>query len=84
MIRQIIKFSFIGETSKDWFLKYGDNWKLYTALEEVSTVEVIIPDKIASRIFTKGMNKEEAITQSQIIGKRDLGLIIFDMNAVMA
>ena len=84
MIRQIIKFSFIGETSKDWFLKYGDNWKLYTALEEVSTVEVIIPDKIASRIFTKGMNNEEAITQSQIIGKRDLGLIIFDMNAVMA
>jgi hypothetical protein len=61
-----------------------DNWKLYTAVEEVSTVEVIIPDKIEWRIFTKGMNKEEAITQSQIIGKRDLGLIIFDMNAVMA
>jgi len=44
---------------------------------------VIIPDHVAWRVFTKGIDRQEAIEKSTIVGNRVLGLKIFDMIAVM-
>ncbi|MEZ5041951.1 MAG: maleylpyruvate isomerase N-terminal domain-containing protein [Saprospiraceae bacterium] len=81
----LIKFTFRGETDKIWFLKYQDNkWELLTEVDERPNCEVIIKDAYAWRIFTKGMDKKEAIELSEIIGNRAIGLSIFEMTAVMA
>ena len=80
----LIKFIFRGNTPKSWFLKYSDKWELYTSIDETPNCEVIIYDEFAWRIFTKGMQKEDAIQKSKINGKREIGLKIFDMIAVMA
>lgn len=80
----LIKFVFRGAADKTWFLRYTDTWELFTEMEESPNCEVIIEDKFAWRIFTKGINKKEAIQKSKITGKQEIGLKIFDMIAVMA
>ena len=80
----LIKITFRGKMSKHWFLRYTDKWELYTSIDELPNCEVIINDEIAWRIFTKGIVKEAAIQKSEIHGKQELGIKIFDMLAVMA
>ena len=76
---------FEGENDKNWFLKWQDNkWDLLTESSEKVNCEVIIPDKIAWRIFTKGLKKEVALAQCKISGNQKLGEHIFSMLAVMA
>jgi hypothetical protein len=84
-VNDLIKFTFQGKNEKIWFLKYLHNeWVLGTDSEEKVSCEVIIPDKYAWRIFTKGIERQTAIKHSKIIGDKKLGLPIFDMLAVMA
>ncbi len=80
----LIKFVIVGASEKSWFLQYHGSWDLYTSTTEIPNCEVRINDQIAWRIFTKGISKDEAIRKSLITGKRNLGLKIFDMVAVMA
>lgn len=80
----LIKFTFLGETEKSWYLSYDKGWKLLESANLTPVCEVRIKDEWAWRIFTKGISKEEAIAKSEIIGKQVLGLKIFDMIAVMA
>ncbi len=80
----LIRFVFLGEIEKHWFLQYETGWTLYTQVEATPTCEVHIPDEYAWRIFTKGIAREEAIRKSKITGNSELGMKIFDMLAVMA
>ncbi len=81
---EVIKFSFLGESEKIWYLYYENGWNLLVSTDQVPTCEVMIRDEYAWRIFTKGINNEEAISNSEIKGKQELGFKIFDMIAVMA
>ncbi|WP_194976365.1 maleylpyruvate isomerase N-terminal domain-containing protein [Aquiflexum lacus] len=82
--KDLIKFTFLGKKEKSWFLCYDNGWELLasTNLEPISQVK--IKDKYAWKIFTKGVMREEAIANSEIIGDKKLGEKIFDMIAVMA
>ena len=83
--KDVIKFIFRGENDKIWFLKWeASQWELTTTNHLNPTCEVIIKDHIAWRIFTKGIQKQAAIDQSEITGNPHLGNKIFDMIAVMA
>lgn len=53
-------------------------------MQELDSMLISIPDELAWRIFTRGIRQEEALANSEIKGKRELGLKIFDMLAVMA
>lgn len=80
----IVKFTFWGKTEKSWFLHYDNGWELLTSINKEPMCEVKIGDTYAWKIFTKGINREEAIANSKIIGEKKLGEKIFDMIAVMA
>lgn len=82
--KDLVKFTFSGKTEKSWFLYYDSGWGLINSTNQEPISEVKIRDDYAWRIFTKGINKEEAIAESEIIGNQKLGLKIFDMIAVMA
>lgn len=80
-----IKFKVLGDGGGVWNLCLGtDSWFLTTDVENKPICEVEIKSEIAWRIFTKGITKQEAESQSKIIGKKDLGIKIFEMIAVMA
>lgn len=83
--KDLIKFVFRGKKDKVWFLKWEiDKWELIKTTHLNPNCEVIIKDQIAWRIFTKGIQQQDAIKQSEIIGNPHLGTRIFDMIAVMA
>ena len=80
----LIKFTFVGEREKSWFLIYNDGWELITSIDQKPSCEVKIRDEYAWKLFTKGITKDEAINVSEIIGNIRLGEGIFDLVAVMA
>ena len=83
-VKDVIKFVFTGNSKNVWYLRFTQKWELLIDTELQPNCEVIIEDSTAWRIFTKGISREEAIKKSTVIGKRDIGLKIFDMTAVMA
>lgn len=82
--KDLVKFTFLGKTEKSWFLCYNNGWELYAAANHEPISEVKIQDNCAWKIFTKGIIREEAMGNSEIIGDKKLGEKIFDMIAVMA
>ena len=82
--KDLVKFTFLGKTEKSWFLRYDNGWELFTSTNQEPISEVKIRDNYAWKIFTKGVKREEAIANSEIIGDKKLGEKIFDMIAVMA
>ncbi|GMQ26567.1 hypothetical protein Aoki45_32500 [Algoriphagus sp. oki45] len=80
----LVKFTFLGNPEKCWFLYYKDGWELFTSVDDKPKSEVFIKNEIAWKIFTKGLTREEAIGNSEIVGDKILGEKIFDMIAVMA
>ncbi|GJM17433.1 MAG: hypothetical protein DHS20C13_27600 [Thermodesulfobacteriota bacterium] len=80
----LVKFTFLGETEKSWYLYYDNGWELLASTNQEPISEVKIRDDYAWKIFTKGVKREEAIATSEIIGDKKLGEKIFDMIAVMA
>jgi uncharacterized protein (TIGR03083 family) len=82
--KDLVKFTFCGQTEKSWFLYFNKGWELYTSSSQEPICEVKIRDDCAWKIFTKGMGREEAIANSEIIGDTKLGEKIFEMIAVMA
>lgn len=55
---------------RELVLHWNDkSWQLVTDVVANPTCEVSIPTDIAWRIFTKGINREDALAQSEIKGK---------------
>ncbi|MBX2815999.1 MAG: maleylpyruvate isomerase N-terminal domain-containing protein [Saprospiraceae bacterium] len=79
-----IRISFKGKTLKSWYLLFTGKWELQEYFDGTPNCTVDIPDPIAWRIFTKGMDRNLALEQSSISGKRGIGLPIFHLTAVMA
>jgi hypothetical protein len=75
------------EVSENWFdiaREYTERWYLGTDTEGSSASEVLITQEIAWRVFTKGIDKEEARKQITITGDEKLGEVILNTLAVMA
>lgn len=80
----VLCFVFQGMEKKHYFLHFEDNhWELLANSNSEPACVVTIHDEDAWKIFTKGIQREEAIQRSPITGDRDLGLQIFDLIAVM-
>jgi len=62
----------------------GDGlWRLVRGPLEKPASRVVIPQEIAWRIFTKGIDQALAAAQVQIDGDRELGLPILGMTAIV-
>ena len=82
--KDLVKFTFLGKREKSWFLCYDQGWELVASTTREPISEVKIKDDYAWRMFTKGVPREEALANSEIVGDKKLGEKIFDMIAVMA
>ena len=81
----LIRVEVIGDKLNRWFLEWkSGDWRLLGETESKPNCEIRIPGNIAWRIFTKGISKNDAITESHINGDKRLGLRMFELIAVMA
>ena len=84
-IGAMVQFSISGECGGDWFLvKQETSWKLVKESSEPALSQVTIPQEIAWRVFTRGIDPAEARSQSTIEGDQSLASGVFDLTAIVA
>jgi hypothetical protein len=82
---EVIQFTVDGVEGAEWYLQRNEGkWALKPQLTTAPGCLVNIPGPLAWRLFTKGVPQAEAEKQVRISGRRELGVKIFDMLAVMA
>ena len=73
-----------GDCGGKWCLSKGSNgWHLVTADGTDFASQVTIPQELAWRIFTKGIDRDSARAQMNIEGNRDLGERVLQLTAIV-
>jgi hypothetical protein len=74
-----------GDCGGRWFLFRGSaRWDLVSQTDEGFASRVRIPQELAWRIFTKGIDRASARRQIEIEGGRDLGEMVLNLTAIVA
>jgi uncharacterized protein (TIGR03083 family) len=73
-----------GECGGQWFLERGPaTWNLVPGSGSDFTARVIVPQELAWRLFTKGVDRSSARAQLEFEGDRDLGEKILHLTAIV-
>ena len=79
-----LRFNVSGDCGGSWYLyRDGERWVQVEAPEGRQASETTIPQDIAWRIFTKGIDGESAAAQVSVTGDRDLGFQVLRMVAII-
>ena len=80
----LLQFEIAGECGGAWYLNRGsESWRLVDRLLGRATSQIAIPQEIAWRIFTKGIDRRAAAAQVQVVGDSELGLHVLRMTAIV-
>jgi uncharacterized protein (TIGR03083 family) len=80
-----VQINVSGECGGSWYLcRVGEAWELLREPAGENTSETTIPQDIAWRIFTKGIDRESAQSQLNITGDTKLGQHVLGMISVVA
>jgi uncharacterized protein (TIGR03083 family) len=73
-----------GECGGQWFLARGSTgWSFVKQSGGALASQVKIPQELAWRVFTKGIDRDSARAQMEIAGDRDLGQKVLDLTAIV-
>jgi len=74
-----------GECGGSWYLyRVEESWQLVQKPIGEKTSETTIPQEIAWRIFTKGIDRESALSQTKVTGDTKLGQHVLGMISIVA
>ena len=73
-----------GECGGRWFLRKGPSgWGFVKPSDDKFASRVTIPQELAWRVFTKGIDRESARAQVAVEGNRDLGEKVLQLTAIV-
>ena len=73
-----------GECGGRWLLCRGEaGWGLVKTIERSPASRVTIPQSLAWRLFTKGIDRDSARAEIEITGERDLGEHVLRLTAIV-
>jgi hypothetical protein len=79
-----LRFNVAGDCGGSWYLyRDGDRWVQVDVPEGRQVSETTIPQDIAWRVFTKGIDRQAATSQVTVTGDRDLGSHVMTMIAIV-
>jgi uncharacterized protein (TIGR03083 family) len=79
-----LRFNVAGDCGGSWYLyRDGERWVQVDVPEGRQVSETTIPQDIAWRIFTKGIDREAATAHVTVTGDRDLGSHVMSMIAIV-
>lgn len=79
-----VRFVVSGECGGSWFLyRDADRWRLLDSAHGAELARATIPQEIAWRVFTKGIDRAAAESQMTVSGNRALGQHILQTVAVV-
>ena len=80
----LIKIEITGPAGGDWFLIRKQNrWELWLDVEEKPKAAVRMPQDVAWKLFTKGLEKSSAERSMSFEGTTELGRQILDMICII-
>jgi uncharacterized protein (TIGR03083 family) len=80
----LLQVDISGDAGGAWYLyRDGNVWRLRDRPLGQLAARVTIPQEIAWRIFTKGIDLVSAASQTQVDGDRELGRHILEMRAIV-
>lgn len=80
----LAQFTIAGDCGGRWHLyRDGEKWRLIDSPTGEQVSETTIPQEIAWRIFTKGIDRESATAQVRVSGNAELGLHILGMVSII-
>jgi uncharacterized protein (TIGR03083 family) len=80
----VIRLDISGDSGGQWFLsRESARWELSGQSSEAVASRVTIPQQLAWRVFTKGIDRDSARAQIQIEGNRDLGEKVLRLTAIV-
>lgn len=80
----LLKLEILGDCGGTWLLAKSEaHWPFVSTLREQPAAHVQIPQQIAWRVFTKGIDRAQAIAQSSFEGDRTLGERVFHLTAIV-
>jgi uncharacterized protein (TIGR03083 family) len=80
----VLSLRILGDCGGTWLLENrSSGWSFASALSTTPSASVQIPQQIAWRVFTKGIDRAQAISQSKIDGDRTLGERVFHLTAIV-
>jgi len=80
----VLTLEILGECGGLWLLeRRNTDWSFAAATRSMPAAQVRIPQEIAWRIFTKGIDRRQAIALSTIEGDRTLGERVFHLTAIV-
>lgn len=81
---KVARFNVAGDCGGSWCLYRGEeNWSLVGSPAGDLISETTIPQEIAWRIFTKGIDREAARAQVRVSGDAEIGLHILNLVAIV-
>jgi uncharacterized protein (TIGR03083 family) len=78
-----VRFEISGEAGGGWFLQREEMWTLVLDPPAEAAAEVVVPEDIAWRLFTKGLDREKARAQAVIRGDAGLASPIFATTSII-
>jgi uncharacterized protein (TIGR03083 family) len=80
-----VQIAVAGECGGRWYLcRAEETWQLLEQPSGEKVSEITIPQEIAWRIFTKGIDKESALSQVKVTGDTRLGQHVLGMISIVA
>jgi uncharacterized protein (TIGR03083 family) len=80
-----VRFEISGDAGGVWFIhRAEDAWMLELGSPAAPAAEVVLPQEIAWRLFTKGIARDRARAQAVVRGDPDLAAPIFAATAIIA
>ncbi|HEX8764807.1 MAG TPA: hypothetical protein VF740_06575, partial [Candidatus Acidoferrum sp.] len=81
----VVRITVSGECGGSWNLRSGDSgWVLTERHQDQPAAETIIPQEIAWRIFTKGIDRASALSQVQASGDAALAHHVLSMVSIVS
>jgi uncharacterized protein (TIGR03083 family) len=78
------QFNVSGDCGASWYLHRDENaWTLSAAPHGTKIAETTIPQEIAWRIFTKGIDRQGALAEIETSGEQEVGLHILNVRAIV-
>ena len=79
-----VQLEIAGDCGGTWLLKRRDSgWGFAGPSETMPVARVVIPQELAWRVFTKGIDRREALAHSSLEGDRNLGERVFHLTAIV-
>jgi uncharacterized protein (TIGR03083 family) len=81
----VVALTISGRSGSRWFLvRENAGWTLYLDVTQTPDAEVTIDQDIAWRLFTRGLERQEAQANVRVAGDQPLGLKVLELVSIIA